>query len=101
MKVYISIPITGREQKAREKADLIKASLSRQGYEAVTPFEVYAGRNPTYTDYIGQDLIAMMACDAVYFCEGWEQSCGCNIEHDVAMRLKDHDRKDLKIMYEK
>lgn len=33
-------------------------------------------------------------------CNGWEQSCGCNIEHDVAMRFKAHGIKDFKIMYE-
>lgn len=31
-KIYISLPITGREQEAREKADLIKAAFSKQGY---------------------------------------------------------------------
>lgn len=93
-KIYISLPISGLNiQKAREKADLIKARLSREGYDVVNPFDVCAGHNPIYEDHICYDLLAMLSCDAIYFCEGWNLSCGCNIEHDVAMRYKAHKRK--------
>lgn len=102
MKIYISIPISGLDiQKVREKADLIKAKLSREGYEVVSPFDVYAGKNPTYEDHICYDLRAMLGCDAIYFCKGWNLSCGCNIEHDVALRFKAYKKVDFKIMYEK
>lgn len=84
MKIYISLPITGQEKKAREKADLVKASLSRQGFAVTSPFDIYAGKNPEYADYICCDLRAMVDHDAVYFCAGWEESRGCRIEHTVA-----------------
>lgn len=100
-KIYISLPISGLDiQKVREKADMIKAKLSREGYEAVSPLNVFAGKNPDYADHICYDLLAMLNCDAILFCEGWEKSCGCNIEHDVAMRFKAYEKKDFKIMYE-
>lgn len=100
-KIYISLPISGLDiHKVREKADLIKAKLSREGYTPVSPFDVYAGKDPTYEDYICYDLLAMLGCDAIYFCKGWNLSCGCNIEHDVAMRFKAHNKKDFKLMYE-
>lgn len=100
MKIYISIPITGRdENKVREEADNIKAALSRQGHEVVSPFDIYAGKNPTYEDYICYDLRAMLDCDAILFCQGWSDSCGCCIEHDVALRLIAHHKKDFKIIY--
>lgn len=101
MKIYISIPISGLDiDKVCEKADLIKAKLSREGYEVVSPFEVCAGKNPKYEDYICYDLLAMLGCDAIFFCKGWEKSCGCSIEHDVAIRFKVHGKKDFKIIYE-
>ncbi|MCM1369847.1 MAG: DUF4406 domain-containing protein [Candidatus Amulumruptor caecigallinarius] len=101
MKIYISVPITGRERKDfTGHSDRVKAALSRQGHVPVSPLDVYAGRKPSYEDYICCDLRAMLDCDAVFFCEGWEQSCGCNIEHDVAMRFKAHGKKDFRIMYE-
>lgn len=102
MNIYISIPISGFPlTEVREHADLVKARISRDGHNPVSPFDIYAGRDPEYEDYICADLRAMLSCDAVYFCEGWEQSCGCNIEHDVAMRFKAYEKKNFKIMYEK
>lgn len=100
LKIYISLPITGQEKEAREKADRIKAALSKKGYKAVSPFDIYAGKDPSYEDHICQDLRAMLSCDAVYFCEGWEHSCGCGIEHDVVMRFKAYGKKVFKVMYE-
>lgn len=100
LKIYISLPITGHERKAREKADMMKAQLSRKGHTPVSPFDIYAGKRPDYADYICFDLRAMLGCDAILFCDGWEKSCGCQIEHDVAMRFKAYGRKDFTIMYE-
>lgn len=99
MTIYISIPITDNP-KAREHADLVKAALSRQGHRPVSPFDINCGKNPTYEDYICFDLLAMLGCDAIYFCKGWEQSCGCCIEHDVAKRFIEHGRKQFKLIYE-
>lgn len=99
-RIYISLPISGCEQKAREKADLVQAALSRKGWRPVNPFEVNAGKNPAYEDHLCYDLRAMLDCDAIYFCEGWETSCGCNIEHDTALRFIAHGKKNFKIIYE-
>lgn len=100
MKIYISLPITGQEQQAREKADNIKDKLSREGHMPVNPFEIYAGKNPTYEDHICYDQRAMLDCDAVLFCEGWDQSLGCKIEYNTVMLFKAHNKKDFKIMFE-
>lgn len=83
-KIYISLPITGREKEAREHADMMKATLSRAGHKPVSPFEVYAGKNPTYAEHIGYDMIALMGCDAIMLCNGWQFSKGCRIEAKVA-----------------
>lgn len=81
MKVYISIPISGHDEaEVREHADLTRAMLSRAGHEVVTPFDIYAGENPKYEDYLSEDLKVLYRCDAVYLCEGWQFSKGCQIE---------------------
>lgn len=100
-KIYISLPITAVEQKAREKADLLKARLSREGWEVVNPFEIWAGEKPTYADHLCADLRAMMDCDAILFCHGWTASCGCNIERQVAIIMKTYRKKNFEILYEK
>lgn len=89
MRIYISIPITGHdEQRQREKADLIKASLSRAGHSAVSHFDIYAGPNPQYADYLCYDLRSLADCDAVYLCEGWQLSKGCRIEAYFAREFR-------------
>jgi hypothetical protein len=44
--------------------------------------------------YLGNSLIRMSMCDAVYFCDGWENARGCRIEHQAAKHY------DLKLLYE-
>ncbi len=99
-KIYISLPITGDEEQARRKADLLKHTLSRKGYQVITPFEVYAGDNPAYDDYICADLRQMLTCDAILFCRGWQQSCGCRVEHAVATQYIYFGKKQFKLLYE-
>lgn len=98
-RIYISLPISGNEAAARQKADAIKAKISKAGHIAVNPFEVYAGKNPDYYDHICSDLRAMMECDAIYFDEGWQSSCGCCIEFHVANELKLRHKKDFEFIY--
>lgn len=88
MKIYLSIPISGHdEQKQREHADLVKSALSRAGHIVTTPFEVYAGSNPTYEDYICHDLLTLSRCDAIFLCDGWQFSRGCRIECNFAIEF--------------
>lgn len=87
-KIYISLPISGRnENKARQLADLTKAALSRMGWLPVSPFDIYAGRNPEYADYLRADLRALADCDAIFLCKGWENSRGCRIEESFAKEM--------------
>lgn len=89
MTIYISLPITGHdEQKQREKADLVKAMLSRTGHKPVSPFDIYTGKNPKYEDYLCCDLRALADCDAIYLCEGWQFSRGCRIEANFAKEFE-------------
>lgn len=86
MKIYISLPISGRdESEAREEAARMEAAINCIGCEAVNPFKLYAGNNPTYADYICADLRALMDCEAVYFAPGWRESKGCKLEHSAAV----------------
>ena len=85
MKIYISLPISGKpEKETREKADRIKAALSRAGHTPVNPFDIYAGDKPSYADYLCADLLALYDCDAIFLCEGWQFSRGCRIERMFA-----------------
>ena len=91
-KVCISLPITSRpeatieervykaKRDAREIADIFK----KEGYEVVTPFDVTTD-GMSEAQCIGACITALLECDCVYFCKGWETSRGCSIEHLVAV----------------
>lgn len=94
-KAMISQPMNGLTdeeiEKTRNKA--IK-HLDRLGYKVVsTLFKDGWYNNSAMKDrgvmnipvyYLARTLESMSFCDAVYFCEGWEDAMGCRIEHDVA-----------------
>lgn len=91
MRIYISIPIKGKDESvqrrlASETAELIKS----WGHEPVNPFDTPEPPDG-YTDeqkyayYMGRDIERLMLCDAIYLCDGWERSMGCRIERSVAL----------------
>lgn len=100
MKIYISLPISGRENEARQEAEKIKKVIRESGNEPVSPFDVtIVKKKPVYFDYICADLRVMMDCDAICFSEHWTTSCGCQIEFDVARILINHRKKKYKVFY--
>lgn len=105
MKIYVSLPIHGRpESEAREHARRVKALIESKGHRATTPFDIYAGKNPEYPDFIGADIASMLRHDAVCFCEGWEHSVGCNIERQAMkfynVRLLAEGKPCIRTIYE-
>lgn len=94
-KAMISQPMNGLTdeeiEKTRNKA--IK-HLERLGYKVVNTLNTedrYSESSmkdrgvmsiPVY--YLAMSLESMSFCDAVYFCDGWEDARGCRIEHDAA-----------------
>ena len=90
-KVFISLPITSRPEPTMEeriaeakKEALIMANVFREeGYEPITPFDVTKD-GMTEAQCIGACITALLECDCVYFCKGWETSRGCRIEHFIA-----------------
>lgn len=85
MKVFISLPSSARaEQESRERADLVKASLSRSGHRAVSPYDIFSGRDAGDADRLCDRLRTLSQCDALYLCEGWRENRDCRIEANFA-----------------
>lgn len=90
MKIYISIPITGRDfatQKA--KATEIAEQIRALGHEPVNPFDTPAPLVPLsereqYAYYMGEDIKRLLMCDAIFRCEGAFESRGCLLEAHAA-----------------
>lgn len=92
-RVYLSLPISGydiEERKAyaaKRKQDLLTIYKHIQEdikYEIVTPFEVCPDTDKPYSYYIGRDIEALLNCDEIFMCQGWEESKGCQLEIQAA-----------------
>lgn len=100
MRVYISGPITGREQDAALRFEQAERAIhKRYRCETINPERIgrYAAMcaGLSQEDYMHLALAEMEICDAVYFMEGWQRSAGCKTEYAYAiarnMRFIDRD----------
>lgn len=91
MKVYISIPITGHDIKdVEQRISRAKEALRNFGHEPVSPLdpEVNNDRSKPYGVLLGNDIAALLTCDAVLLLDGWTASRGCNLEMEAALIYK-------------
>ena len=86
-KVYISGPITGVEFGNRFAFMAASCGLELCGYEAVDPSDVKLDDEASWSDYMRADLKLLLDCDYIYLLEGWEDSKGARLEHELAERL--------------
>ena len=93
-RIYLSLPIknTGYTTKERMKyADEVRRFLElRYGVRnenviVITPFDVNENEDKdSYARKMGNDIEALLECDAIYMCKGWQDSKGCMAEFAVA-----------------
>lgn len=99
IKIYVSLPITGQENtvmerclKAKQQIEMLFATADTKGYEleVVFPKDVDKIGTPEQDNtkplsyWIGEDIKLLMECDAVFLCEGYSRSGGCQLEHRCA-----------------
>ena len=87
MKVYISLPITGKDiEEQKRHAESVAGWLMAAGHTVVVPFDNGLKADASYEDHLREDTKMLLGCDAVCMCKGWHLSCGCTFEHEVAVR---------------
>lgn len=85
MKIYISLPITGRDIEEVESSCIFAAGvIEKKGHTAVSPLEVSSNPDASYAEHMGKDITVLLECDAVLFLDGWEYSGGCLLEQRAA-----------------
>lgn len=95
-KCYICLPIAGKEDDVFIRADRAKTLIKWFGMEPVCPLEVndqnkdnIDTHNNDVAKFMGNDIrILIGECDAVFVCNGWENSKGCNVEIECAKQYK-------------
>ncbi len=89
MRVFISLPMTGRSaDKVRQDLEQIRAALAARGHTSSDGFETEDTAEPVNWPVwcLGASLKRLAGCDAAYFAEGWQRSNGCAMEHEVCER---------------
>lgn len=94
MKVYISGPMTGKPALNGKEFYEAEAQIMDAGKIAINPHRIShdvelkcseLGTIATYEDYMKADLSALLnECSMVYMLNGWKDSPGARVEHDVA-----------------
>ncbi|MFT0409887.1 DUF4406 domain-containing protein [Bacteroides thetaiotaomicron] len=84
-KVYISLPISGHNlNDVRRRIEDVSELLKSKGYIPVSPLEVQSNLNAPYSELMGNDIKALLECDAIILLDGWENSKGCRLEKYAA-----------------
>lgn len=84
MKVFLSLPITGKVEEARREAAVAERLLQEKGYEVVSPFACAPEPNQTDGYYMGRCVEALLGCDMICQHPDWLYSRGCNVENMTA-----------------
>lgn len=90
MKIYISIPISGKDLATQQAtAAQIADKIRALGHKPVNPFDTplaprEMNEKEQYAYYMGEDVKRLLMCDAAYFCEEWRGSDGCLLEFNAA-----------------
>ena len=87
MKIYISGPMTGIEDFNKPAFNYWSNKVSLRGHEAVNPAALPMPKDPSWCEFMKQDIRALMDCEAVLCLPGWEFSRGAKIEVNLAVEL--------------
>lgn len=91
--------MTGHEDTVliRYEKALVEVTMDYPEYDVIEPYEMskifdYDGIKKdiiieSYDYYLNKDIDLLKKCDAIYLCEGWEKSNGCNVELETAREL--------------
>lgn len=89
-KIFISQPMKGKSDeeilKARKLAVERAARILEGPIEVIDSFFQGAPAEAKPLWFIGKSIQLMADADAVVFVEGWEDACGCKIEHECAVQ---------------
>ena len=87
-KVYLSGPITGRDEKEYKK-DFNSAELwlTGLGYDVINPVSYGIIEGGEWADYMRRDIKLLCDCDCLYLLDGWTKSKGSCLEYCIAFQL--------------
>ena len=109
-KIYICLPVTGREEEAKKLAWCVENVLTTLGYEPVNPFKVCRDipAGSPHEVYMSKCLNALHTCDGYILHTDWRSSRGCREEvytaNECGLKFRgffDESKLTLKIRHRK
>lgn len=105
-KVYISLPITDKdEKKQRARALELAERIKEKGFVPVNPFDIGAdlekryGDAPRWRDYMAADIYELLDCDGILMDADAKGSYGCCIELAIAQAMASSKKKSFTIYH--
>jgi len=88
-RVYISGPMTGLPDDNYPAFFRAAGRLRELGYRPENPAELQRpfGPDTHWTYYMREAIRRLMLCDSILMLDGWGQSRGASMEHDIALKL--------------
>ena len=91
-KIFISQPMNGKTTEEIENErnyiiDKLSTQFARENkyIDIIDSFFKDAPHDTKPLWYLGESIKLMSEADIVFFCNGWQTSRGCQIEHDCAL----------------
>lgn len=88
MKIYLSMPITGYDQKERFGEAYVLANSLKDAFanaEIITPFNCCPFETKmSYGECMKKCIKELVDSDMIIFADGWEESKGCKVEMEIA-----------------
>ena len=91
MKVFISQPMNGKtneEIKAERQQAIVdvKAEFPHEKIEVLDSFFENAPHEAKPLWFLGKSFEVLSQADIAYFCKGWREARGCEMEYDACCR---------------
>lgn len=84
MRIYISGPITGREDGNRAAFAQAERQLRAAGFTPINPHDNGLPADTLWHEHMRRDLALLLECDGVALLDEWDQSRGARIEYALA-----------------
>lgn len=86
--IYLSGPMTGIKDNNYPWFNEVADKLKSQGYSVLNPAVIKLHPQAEWKDYMRQAITMLCAADEIYMLEGWENSQGAQVEHNLAKILE-------------
>ena len=90
-RIYLCHPIGLDQSRFKEvefRSRVVQRKLEEHNFEVVNPWDNGVPMSAPCCEHMQKDFSMLLACDAIFLCDGWEYSSGCRAEFEVAVACR-------------